>query len=128
MSEMINETPIYPLGPAERQKKRKLQFEDSPPGSPDFFEAAMELTKDDSLPLHVRTIIAYLVDSRKGMDDLMQSNHVRAAPASPQMETWHRTMATFGKKWKERGHLSSLEYQKAEEDLAVTGLITISYA
>ena len=71
---MAAETPIYPLTAQDRWKKRRIEFEKSPVASGDFDRAAEELVKDDALPLYVRTILAFLMESRKQFEDAMARN------------------------------------------------------
>lgn len=57
---MIMETPSLPVTVQERMRKEPIQYGDSP--SPmDFGRVADVLNKDETIPLHLRTIIALLV-------------------------------------------------------------------
>ncbi|VDP51679.1 unnamed protein product [Heligmosomoides polygyrus] len=54
-------------------KKRPIQFGDSP--SPmDFDRAADVLIKDETIPLHLRTIIAFLIENKKQTDAVLSRN------------------------------------------------------
>ncbi|PIO60308.1 hypothetical protein TELCIR_18198, partial [Teladorsagia circumcincta] len=50
--------------------KRKRRLDLGSPSSPDFVEAANELTKDESIPLYVRTVLAFLLESRREIDSM----------------------------------------------------------
>ncbi|CAJ0589465.1 unnamed protein product [Cylicocyclus nassatus] len=76
---MATETPIYPLNPTERQKKRRIQFDATPP---DFNQAAEELLKDENLPLYARTIVAFLMENRKLYEMVAEQNLYRT-PSCP---------------------------------------------
>ncbi|CAJ0598828.1 unnamed protein product [Cylicocyclus nassatus] len=70
MSE-TTDTPVYPLQPHERQKKRRLQYDITPP---DFSRAADDLLKDEDIPLYARTVLAYLVESHKHFEAVNERN------------------------------------------------------
>ncbi|CAJ0610096.1 unnamed protein product [Cylicocyclus nassatus] len=65
------DTPVYPLQPHERQKKRRLQYDITPP---DFSRAADDLLKDEDIPLYARTVLAYLVESHKHFEAVNERN------------------------------------------------------
>ncbi|CAJ0595772.1 unnamed protein product [Cylicocyclus nassatus] len=71
---MVKDTPVYPIPSVDRQRKRRLQFDETPPRSPDLDEAANSLLLDDNFPLYARTIIGYLLESRKQMESIVRSN------------------------------------------------------
>ncbi|EYC14728.1 hypothetical protein Y032_0039g123 [Ancylostoma ceylanicum] len=71
---MTTETPIYPLSAHERQKKRRIDLEFSPTNATEFNRAAEVLVKNENLPLYASTIIAYLLEGRKQLDDVLTRN------------------------------------------------------
>ena len=70
----LSDTPVYPLTAQDRWKKRRIDFEESPSESNEFDKAAEQLVKDESLPLYARTILAYLIDTRKQVDVVLARN------------------------------------------------------
>ncbi|KAK6019320.1 hypothetical protein OSTOST_15050 [Ostertagia ostertagi] len=75
---MASATPLRPTKLQDGLKKRRLEFESSP--STDFLRAAEQLTKDDAIPLHIRTILAFLLESKKEMEVVVQKNSVTDKP------------------------------------------------
>ncbi|KAK6040808.1 hypothetical protein COOONC_21686, partial [Cooperia oncophora] len=69
---MPRDTPVLPRRSLDGFKKRRLNVDSSPTG--DFALAAEQLTKDDSIPLHVRTILAVLLDTRAELDAVNKRN------------------------------------------------------
>ncbi|KAK6010739.1 hypothetical protein OSTOST_24207, partial [Ostertagia ostertagi] len=66
---MISETPVFPVK-IQDGNRRKRRLDLCSPTSPDFVEAANELTKDESIPLYVRTVLAFLLESRREIDSM----------------------------------------------------------
>ncbi|KAL6734819.1 hypothetical protein Aduo_005319 [Ancylostoma duodenale] len=70
---MSSETPSFPVAVQDRQKRRRIDFDQSPTQG-EFDRAADQMIKDDSLPLHIRTILAYLLEGREHLEFVIERN------------------------------------------------------
>ncbi|KAL6741737.1 hypothetical protein Aduo_014964 [Ancylostoma duodenale] len=70
---MSSETPFFPVAVQDRQKRRRIELDQSP-SQGEFDRAADQMIKDESLPLHIRTILAYLLEGRKHLESMIERN------------------------------------------------------
>ncbi|VDO26946.1 unnamed protein product [Heligmosomoides polygyrus] len=67
-------TPVFLVRFQDGQKKRRIEFVVSQSTQTDFNRTADQLLKDNSVTLHVRTILAMLLDSKKDFDSSVTCN------------------------------------------------------
>ncbi|CAJ0600984.1 unnamed protein product [Cylicocyclus nassatus] len=91
---MVKDRPVYPIPSVDRQRRRRLQFDETPPRSPDLDEAANSLLLDDNLPQYAKTIIGYLLESRKQMESIVRSNHQKTS-RKPNQPLWIKSDQIF---------------------------------
>ncbi|KIH42416.1 hypothetical protein ANCDUO_27599 [Ancylostoma duodenale] len=67
-------TPRLPGKLQERQKRPRLEVQESPSAPNEFDTAAELLISDDTLPINLRTVIGYLMEKAKQLDFVLDKN------------------------------------------------------